>query len=182
MAPEYVMHGNLSKKADVFSFGVLVLELISGQKNSTFNLDHDFQDLLDWAYKLYKKGKSFEIMDPMLASSAIPDQVALCVKIGLLCTQSDPQLRPTMPRVVVMLSKKPSSLDEPTRPGCYGSRPRRSRRPTTTSSSTAGTFSESSSHSYGSTTKTKSVTATTSTSTFTSPRQYDPQGKRPMQG
>lgn len=48
MAPEYVMHGHLSVKADVFSFGVLVLELISGQRNSSFNLDVDAQSLLDW--------------------------------------------------------------------------------------------------------------------------------------
>nr|DAD32128.1 TPA_asm: hypothetical protein HUJ06_010979 [Nelumbo nucifera] len=48
MAPEYLMHGRLSAKADVFSFGVVVLELISGQKNSTFYLDIDCQNLLDW--------------------------------------------------------------------------------------------------------------------------------------
>ena len=48
MAPEYVMHGHLSVKADVFSFGVLVLELISGQRNSNFNLNVDAQNLLDW--------------------------------------------------------------------------------------------------------------------------------------
>lgn len=48
MAPEYVMHGNLSVKADVFSYGVLVLELITGQRNSSFNLDVDAQNLLDW--------------------------------------------------------------------------------------------------------------------------------------
>lgn len=48
MAPEYVMHGHLSVKADVFSFGVLVLELISGQRNSSFNLSVDAQNLLDW--------------------------------------------------------------------------------------------------------------------------------------
>lgn len=42
------MHGNLSKKADVFSFGVVVLEIISGQKNSTFNRDPDSQSLLEW--------------------------------------------------------------------------------------------------------------------------------------
>ena len=48
MAPEYVMHGHLSVKADVFSFGVLVLELISGQRNSSFNLNVDAQNLLDW--------------------------------------------------------------------------------------------------------------------------------------
>jgi serine/threonine protein kinase len=49
MAPEYVMHGHLSVGADVFSFGVLVLELISGQRNSTFSQQHvEAQNLLDW--------------------------------------------------------------------------------------------------------------------------------------
>ena len=49
MAPEYVMHGRLSVKADIFSFGVLVLELISGQRNSTFSQRHaEAQNLLDW--------------------------------------------------------------------------------------------------------------------------------------
>lgn len=48
MAPEYAMHGNLSVKSDVYSYGVVVLELISGHKNSTFNLDPECQNLLDW--------------------------------------------------------------------------------------------------------------------------------------
>ena len=48
MAPEYVMHGRLSPKADVYSFGVLVLELISGQKNSSFNPSFGDQNLLEW--------------------------------------------------------------------------------------------------------------------------------------
>lgn len=53
MAPEYVMHGKLSVKADVYSFGVLVLELISGQKNSSFSLDADSQSLLEWVRTLF---------------------------------------------------------------------------------------------------------------------------------
>ncbi|KAI8538193.1 hypothetical protein RHMOL_Rhmol09G0083500 [Rhododendron molle] len=181
MAPEYVMHGHLSAKADVFSFGVVILELISGQKNSTFDLSLDSQNLLEWAYKLYKKGKSLEVMDPKLASSAVPDQVAMCLQIGLLCTQLDPQVRPTMRRVVVMLSKKPGSLEEPTRPGYPGARRRRSSRPAASSSLT-GTSSESSSQAFGSTTNNNSASATASTSTsyLRSPR-LDPHGKRPMQ-
>ncbi|KAM7463418.1 hypothetical protein LguiA_031539 [Lonicera macranthoides] len=184
MAPEYVMHGNLSVKADVFSFGVVVLELVSGHKNSSFNLDPDSNNMLEWAYKLYKRGKILEIMDSVLASSAVPHQVAMCVQIGLLCTQSDPHLRPDMRRVVVMLSKKSGILEEPTRPGYPGSRYRRSRRPNTTSSSSrAGTSGASNSISFGSTnTVSNSVnTATASTSTLTSPR-LDPHGKRPMKG
>ncbi|KAF7133272.1 hypothetical protein RHSIM_Rhsim09G0064300 [Rhododendron simsii] len=181
MAPEYLMHGHLSVKADVFSFGVVILELISGQKNSTFNLSLDSENLLEWAYKQYRRGKSLEVMDPKLVSSAVPDQVAMCLQIGLLCTQLDPQVRPTMRRVVVMLSKKPGSLEEPTRPGYPGARRRRSSTPATSSSLT-GTSSESSSQAFGSTTNNNSASATASTSTsyLTSPR-LDPHGKRPMQ-
>nr|GMD26608.1 putative receptor-like protein kinase At4g00960 [Ipomoea batatas] len=152
--------------------------MISGQKNSTFNHDPGSQNLLEWAYKLYKKGRCLEIMDPMLTQSAIPDEVAMCIQIGLLCTQSDPQLRPTMRRVVVMLSKKPGTLDEePTRPGFPGSRYRRSHRPTATSSS-AGTSGASGSGSFGSST-TGSVTASASTTSRTIPK-ID-RGKRPIQ-
>lgn len=175
MAPEYVMHGHLSVKADVFSFGVLILELISGQKNSTFDVNLDAQNLLEWAWKLYKKGRSLEVLDPSLASSAVAEQVAMCVQIGLLCTQADPKSRPNMRRVVVMLSKKPGTLEEPTRPGYPGSRYRRSRRPTT-STSTAGTSGESS-HTFESTTN----SATATTSGVASPR-LDSRGKRPVQG
>lgn len=54
MAPEYLMHGSLSTKADVFSFGVLVLELVSGQKNSSFAppIGFDAQNLLEWVSNL----------------------------------------------------------------------------------------------------------------------------------
>ncbi|XP_074309386.1 cysteine-rich receptor-like protein kinase 43 isoform X2 [Silene latifolia] len=125
MAPEYVKHGHLSVKADVFSFGVLMLELISGRRNSSFNLSLDDQNLLEWAYKLFKRSKTLEVLDPTIASTAIAEQVALCVQIGLLCTQSDPSLRPAMRRVVTLLSKKPTSLEEPSRPGFPGSRYRK---------------------------------------------------------
>ncbi|XP_071927185.1 cysteine-rich receptor-like protein kinase 43 isoform X1 [Coffea arabica] len=178
MAPEYVMHGNLSIKADVYSFGVVVLELISGQKNSTFNRDTESTSLLEWAYKLYKKGKHLEIVDPSLVTSVNPDQISVCIQIGLLCVQSDPRLRPKMRRVVVMLSRKPGTLEEPTRPGYPGSRYRKSHKPLAVSSTT-GTSGASNSHSFTSTTKTNSVTATTTTSALTNPRS-DRKGKRPM--
>lgn len=176
MAPEYVMQGQLSVKADVFSFGVVVLELISGQKNSAFCLNGEEHSLLDCAYKLYKRNRSLELVDPALASSANTDQVAMCIQLGLLCTQGDPQLRPTMGRVVVMLSKKPGSLEEPTRPGVPGSRHRRSRRPHGTSS-TLGTTGETNSKTFDPSLHTS--TASASTSTLASPR-LDPHGKRPM--
>ena len=53
MAPEYVMHGHLSVKADVFSFGVLILELVNGQRYSSYNVSHDAQNLLEWVSSLF---------------------------------------------------------------------------------------------------------------------------------
>ncbi|KAL6543834.1 hypothetical protein OROGR_010331 [Orobanche gracilis] len=144
MAPEYLLHGNLSKKADVFSFGVVVLELISGQKNSTFNRDPDYDNLLEW--------------------------------IGLLCVQCEPQLRPDMDRVVMVLLRKPSNLEEPIRPGYPGSRYRRYRR--ATGSTITGTSDGSSSGSFGSL-GSQSATLTASGSSFTGCK-LDPHGKRPV--
>lgn len=180
MAPEYVMHGNLSVKADVFSYGVLVLELITGQRNSSFNLDVDAQNLLDWAYKMYKKGKSLEIVDCTLECRMVSEEVAMCIQLGLLCTQGDPQLRPTMRRVVVMLSRKPGPghMPEPTRPGVPGSRYRRPRRHSALSSTTVGTsdsHTSDSSNNYTTVTTTTTATLTTSVTAET-----DPKGKRPM--
>ncbi|KAK9052209.1 hypothetical protein SSX86_028837 [Deinandra increscens subsp. villosa] len=198
MAPEYVMHGNLSIKADVYSFGVVILELVNGQKNSTFDLDRESVNLLDWAYKMYKKGKGLEILEPVMASTADPDQVATCIKIGLLCTQFDHHLRPTMSRVVLMLSRKPGALEEPTPPGYLGSRHRRSRGPAMSSSSD-GMSRESNSQSRSTTT---STAATATMTAPLNPRRHassasdphrrrlgstssagpvsDPYGKRPM--
>lgn len=112
------------------------------------------------------------MMDPTLAPSAVTDQVAMCIQIGLLCIQGDPQIRPTMHRVVVILSKKPSNLEEPTRPGIPGSRYRRSHRPAG-SSSTAGTSGESNSHTFGS--------SFTATGTSSATQVVQDRGKRPME-
>ncbi|KAK9024222.1 hypothetical protein V6N11_004398 [Hibiscus sabdariffa] len=183
MAPEYVMHGHLSVKADVFSFGVLVLELISSQKNSSFSSNGDARNLLEWVYKLYQKGKGLEIMDVAIAPLAPIEQVAICIQIGLLCVQSDPKARPDMHRVVIMLSKKPGHLDEPMRPGIPGTRYRRSRLPPG-SSSTAGASGFSDSRSSESTfnINTNTATASASTSGLASSSNSDPHGKRPMKG
>ncbi|XP_028775401.1 putative receptor-like protein kinase At4g00960 [Neltuma alba] len=177
MAPEYVMHGHLSVKADVFSYGVLVLELISGQRNSMFSPEMDAHNLLDWAYKLYKKGRSLEMVDPAIAGSA-EDQVAMCIQLGLLCVQGDPHIRPSMRRVVVMLSKKPGHMDEPTRPGAPGSRYRRPRRRSTFS--TAAGTSGADSDSRTSDSSSNYTTIATTPGTSSSAREIDPRGKRPM--
>lgn len=145
------------------------------------------------AYKMFKKGKGLEIMDQALAPTAVEEQVNLCIHIGLLCTQSDTNLRPTMQRVLVMLSKKSSSLDDPARPASFtGRRHHRSRRPGP-SSSNAGSSGTSSTSRSEPTTSTNTNTANTNTATVSQhatstsnlrspgPRLADPHGKRPME-
>ncbi|EPS59620.1 hypothetical protein M569_15182 [Genlisea aurea] len=121
LAPEYFKNAHLSPKVDVYSFGVVVLELISGQKNSSFDRDPGFHNLLEWAHDLFLKHRSWEIVDPVLASSADRDEVEICVHVGLLCVQSDRDLRPAMRRVVDLLARKrshvSSHLERPARPG-----------------------------------------------------------------
>ncbi|KAG2313051.1 hypothetical protein Bca4012_027632 [Brassica carinata] len=194
MAPEYVMHGVLSVKADVFSFGVVVLELISGQKNSSFSMRHPDQTLLEWAYKLYKKGRTMEILDTEIAASADPEQVRLCVQIGLLCVQGDPHQRPAMRRVAMLLTRKPGHLEEPERPGVPGSRyGRRRHGPSVTSSvgtlstpgSSAGSFGSNLKTNTGSNTGSGGVTPASSRNHGTrsvggARSSSDPHGKRPM--
>lgn len=165
MAPEYVMHGYLSTKADVFSFGVLIIELITGLKNSTFSPRSDASTLLEWAWRLHKKRQTMEMLDPSLGSLADAEQVVLCAHVGLLCTQSDPKVRPEMGRVVVILSKKPSALGEPIRPGVPGSRYRirahgSTVKPSTSSSGASTSASNIASSSNANNTETVSLPAT----------------------
>lgn len=130
-------------------------------------------------------------MDPELASTMATDQVALCIHIGLLCTQADHKLRPTMQRVVVMLSKRPNNLEVPTRPGYPGCRYRRSRRPGghsyPSSSTECSSRHESSSHAAStsasaSASVSASTTHTATTTTHTRSPRPRSREKRPMQG
>ncbi|PIN17721.1 Non-specific serine/threonine protein kinase [Handroanthus impetiginosus] len=69
MVPEYVMHGQLSTKSDVFTFGVLTLEIIKGQKNNRFRYGENVQDLLSFAWKNWRNGTCANVVDPLLRFS-----------------------------------------------------------------------------------------------------------------
>lgn len=134
---------------------------------------------------MYKKGKSLEIVDSALASSSSleAEEVGKCIQLALLCTQSDPKLRPTMRRVVVMLSRKPAGpgghMEEPTRPGLPGTRYSRRKHPkhSSLSSTSYSHTSDSSNNGNSNTILSTTVTATTSLATS---EIIDPRGKRPM--
>ncbi|KAF3451654.1 hypothetical protein FNV43_RR07750 [Rhamnella rubrinervis] len=116
MAPEYAMEGLYSIKSDVFSFGVLLLEILSGRKNSGFYLTEFGSSLLIYAWNLWNEGKVMELMDPSLKQSCAANEFMRYVHIGLLCVQEDAYDRPTMSSVVLMLTTETISLSKPQRP------------------------------------------------------------------
>ncbi|CAN6570152.1 unnamed protein product [Malus baccata var. baccata] len=105
MSPEYAMGGIFSQKSDVYSFGVLVLEIISGKKNTAFYIYDRQLGLLAYAWQLWKEGRELELVDEMLAAESYSaSEVMKCVHIGLLCVQDNAMDRPSMPDVVFMLN------------------------------------------------------------------------------
>ncbi|KAL7213411.1 hypothetical protein ACSBR2_016018 [Camellia fascicularis] len=116
MAPEYAMEGLFSVKSDVFSFGVILLEIISGKKNSGFHLSKHGHSLLTFAWKLWSEGQGLELMDPILVQSCVASEVLKCIHIGLLCVQEDAADRPNMSFVVVMLGSDTVILPQPKQP------------------------------------------------------------------
>ncbi|XP_028800630.1 putative receptor-like protein kinase At4g00960 [Neltuma alba] len=120
-APEYTIHGQLSEKADTYSYGIIVLEIISGQKNSELKIDDhaDGEFLLQQAWKLYEKGMHLELVDNTLNPNEYDtEEVKKIIEISLLCTQASPAVRPTMSEVVVLLQSKGLSKNKirPTMP------------------------------------------------------------------
>nr|XP_010918428.1 putative serine/threonine-protein kinase isoform X2 [Elaeis guineensis] len=105
MAPEYAIHGHLTKKADVYSFGMLALEIISGRSISKGYWSEKEKFLLDWAWQLYVEGNLIELVDPNL-KEYLEEEVLRYIKVALFCTQAVARQRPTMPQVVEMLSKQ----------------------------------------------------------------------------
>ncbi|KAK7271538.1 hypothetical protein RJT34_27513 [Clitoria ternatea] len=116
MAPEYAMEGLFSVKSDVFSFGVLLLEIISGKRNSKFYLSDHGQSLLIYAWNFWCQRKGLELVDALIEKSCVASEVIKCLHIGLLCVQEDAADRPTMSSVVHMLASDTVSLPTPTRP------------------------------------------------------------------
>lgn len=144
MAPEYMMRGNYSTKSDAFSFGVMVMEIITGRKNGCCNSDDLLTTVsvinliaiivaLQWSlahracikstpteqvWEHWDAGTAMETVDPSMAAAGIFSEVDVlrCIHVGLLCVQPDPAARPVMSSVLVMLGCDTITLQAPSKP------------------------------------------------------------------
>ncbi|KAF5190783.1 Nodulation receptor kinase [Thalictrum thalictroides] len=103
MAPEYALRGYLTDKADVYSFGIVALEIVSGRSNTGYIAKSEGIYLLDWALVLQEKGELLELVDPRLKSNYVEEEVLRMINVALSCTNTSPILRPSMSSVVSML-------------------------------------------------------------------------------
>ncbi|KAM5552932.1 hypothetical protein ABKV19_025259 [Rosa sericea] len=106
ISPEYAMGGIFSEKSDVYSFGVLVLEVISGKKNTNFYLYDQQLGFLAYAWNLWNEGRAVELVDEVLGDLYSSSEVKRCVHVGLLCVQDNAADRPTMMDAALMLSSE----------------------------------------------------------------------------
>ncbi|KAI7737806.1 hypothetical protein M8C21_011981, partial [Ambrosia artemisiifolia] len=118
MAPEYAGGGIFSIKSDVYSFGVIVLEIVCGDKNRGFVHKEHYNNLIGHAWGLYNEGKSLQLVGKCLSESINVSQVLRSIHVGLLCVQRNPEDRPTMTSVIVMLGSD-GPLPSPKEPGFY---------------------------------------------------------------
>lgn len=113
MAPEYIVRGKLSEKADIYSFGVLVIEFICGRKNNSFT--QTSYSVLQMVWNLYGTGKLSDAVDPGLEGNFNSEEASRLLQIGLVCVQASAELRPSMSSVVKMLTGN-HELPQPTQP------------------------------------------------------------------
>ncbi|KAI7729773.1 hypothetical protein M8C21_017970, partial [Ambrosia artemisiifolia] len=121
MAPEYLAHGQLTEKADVYSFGVLILEVVTGMENNRSKTVEYTDSLVSIVWKHFQQGTVEELFDPNLMLHIYPNinfqkDAIKVVHVGLLCTQEAPSLRPSMSTALKMLVKADEVLPAPSNP------------------------------------------------------------------
>ncbi|KAK9117208.1 hypothetical protein Sjap_016155 [Stephania japonica] len=114
MAPEYLVRGQLTEKADVYSFGVLVLEIVCGRRNTVFM--QESSSILQTVWKHFKSNTLPEPVDPSLRGDFLREQALNVLQIGLLCTQASVSMRPSMTEVIKMLTESDYPIPLPLQP------------------------------------------------------------------
>ncbi|KAI3811444.1 hypothetical protein L1987_21168 [Smallanthus sonchifolius] len=116
-SPEYAIRGELSEKADIYSFGVVVLEIISCRRNTDLTLSSEMQYLPEYAWKLYERSKMIDLIDPRMQKDGFSvKDVMKTIHVALLCLQPLPDIRPAMSEVVAMLTWNVDMVKSPIKP------------------------------------------------------------------
>ncbi|KAL5797006.1 hypothetical protein ACOSQ2_001826 [Xanthoceras sorbifolium] len=114
MAPEYLIRGQLTEKADVYSFGILILEIVCGRRNNTFTTHANSP--LQTVWLLHRSNQLVEAVDPNLKDDFPSKEACDVLRIGLLCTQAAVALRPSMAQVIRMLTDENCEIPVPNQP------------------------------------------------------------------
>uniref|UniRef100_A0A0E0I890 Protein kinase domain-containing protein n=1 Tax=Oryza nivara TaxID=4536 RepID=A0A0E0I890_ORYNI len=121
LAPEYALRGQVTKKSDIYSFGVLILEIVSGRCNYNSRLPYEEQFLLERTWTCYEQGHLEEIIDADIEDDVDVEEACRFLKVGLLCTQDAMKLRPNMINIVQMLTgEKDVNTERITKPSVVG--------------------------------------------------------------
>ncbi|XAR68683.1 Non-specific serine/threonine protein kinase [Bertholletia excelsa] len=116
-APEYAIRGELSEKADIYSFGVLVLEIISCRKNTDLTLQSEMQYLPEYAWKLYERSKVIDLVDHRMREDGFVEKDVLrAIHVAFLCLQPHASLRPAMSEIVALLTCNGEKIRTPIKP------------------------------------------------------------------
>nr|CAB3478478.1 unnamed protein product [Digitaria exilis] len=125
MSPEYAYYGHVSTKSDMFSFGVIVLETLTGRRNTSLPSSEDgsASNLMSYVWEKWRRGSVAEIVDASLGGRYAPAEALACAQVGLLCVQKEPGARPDAAAVVLMLEGQSAIQRRPSRPAfcCSGS-------------------------------------------------------------
>lgn len=120
IAPEYYSQNVYSTRSDVFSFGILVLEIISGKRAvGSYKLSGRSYELRRYAWQLWKDERCDEFVDPSLGEEYQEMDIIRCIQVALLCVQDSAEDRPTMHDVTAVLSNRNSRLLMPAQPGSF---------------------------------------------------------------
>ncbi|KAK7328075.1 hypothetical protein VNO77_22171 [Canavalia gladiata] len=103
IAPEYFTTGKAKKESDIYSFGVVSLELASGRKPIDLNAKEDQITIFEWVWELHRLGKFLEAVDPKLGGAFDEEQMERLVVVGLWCANPDYTSRPSIRQVIQVL-------------------------------------------------------------------------------
>ncbi|XP_050268421.1 G-type lectin S-receptor-like serine/threonine-protein kinase SD2-5 [Quercus robur] len=103
LAPEWITNYAISEKSDVYSYGMVLLEIISGRKNFEPEETSEKSHFPSYAFKMLEEGKLGDIIDSRLNINVNDERVSTAIKVALWCIQEDMHLRPSMTKVFQML-------------------------------------------------------------------------------